>query len=125
MVSIHDRPPEIEERLSPGHWEGDLIKGAHNRSAVGTLVERTTLFTVLARMEDSSAALAVQGFGKAFKRIEAQKRLSMTYAQGKQMTDHLQRAAKFIVPIRIVPGSVASMRTRMDFCASTCPRVKI
>ena len=55
MVSIHDRPPEVEERLIPGHWEGDLIKGAYNRSAVGTLVERTTLFTVLSRMEDASA----------------------------------------------------------------------
>ena len=54
MVSIHDRPPEIEERLVPGHWEGDLIKGAHNRSSVGTLVERTTLYTVLAKMEDAS-----------------------------------------------------------------------
>ena len=52
MVSIHDRPPEVEGRLIPGHWEGDVIKGAYNRSAVGTLVERTTLFTVLARMED-------------------------------------------------------------------------
>ena len=62
MVSIHERPPEVEERLVPGHWEGDLIKGAHNRSAVGTLVERTTLFTVLSRMNNASAEAALEGF---------------------------------------------------------------
>lgn len=89
-VSIHDRPPEIDERLIPGHWEGDLIKGAFNRSAVGTLVERTTLFTVLARMDDTGAAAAVKGFGFVLNRIEAQQRLSMTYDQGKEMTGHKQ-----------------------------------
>ena len=94
MVSIHDRPPEIEERLVPGHWEGDLIKGAHNRSSVGTLVERTTLFTVLAKMEDASAASAVDGFGHVLSRIDAQKRLSMTYDQGREMAGHQQLAAK-------------------------------
>ena len=88
MVSIHDRPPEIEERLVPGHWEGDLIKGAHNRSAVGTLVERTTLFTVLARMDNASAESAVKGFGHVLNRIEAQKRLSLTYDQGREMAAH-------------------------------------
>jgi len=90
MVSIHDRPPEIEERLVPGHWEGDLIKGAYNRSAVGTLVERTTLFTVLARMDNASAESAVKGFGHVLNRIEAQKRLSMTYDQGREMAAHQQ-----------------------------------
>ena len=90
MVSIHDRPPEIEGRLVPGHWEGDLIKGAHNRSSVGTLVERTTLFTVLAKMEDASAASAVKGFSHVLNRIDAQKRLSMTYDQGKEMAAHKQ-----------------------------------
>jgi IS30 family transposase len=88
MVSIHDRPPEIEERLIPGHWEGDLIKGAYNRSAVGTLVERTTLFTVLSRMDDASAESALSGFSHVLNRIEAQTRLSMTYDQGREMTAH-------------------------------------
>jgi len=88
MVSIHDRPPEIEERLVPGHWEGDLIKGVYNRSAVGTLVERTTLFTVLSRMEDASAEAALSGFSHVLNRIAAQKRLSLTYDQGREMAEH-------------------------------------
>lgn len=88
MVSIHDRPPEVDERLVPSHWEGDLIKGAFNRSAIGTLVERTTLFTVLSRMTDASAESVLTGFGHVLNRIESQKRLSMTYDQGKEMTEH-------------------------------------
>ena len=87
-VSIHDRPPEIEERLVPGHWEGDLIKGAYNRSSVGTLVERTTLFTVLSRMNDASAEAALEGFSHVLNRIDAQARLSLTYDQGREMAAH-------------------------------------
>lgn len=93
MVSIRDRPPEVEERLIPGHWEGDLIKGAYNRSAVGTLVERTTLFTVLSKMKDASAESALSGFSHVLNRIEAQTRLSMTYDQGREMTAHQQLTA--------------------------------
>lgn len=90
MVSIHDRPAEVQERLVPGHWEGDLIKGKSNRTAVGTLVERTTLFTVLAKMEKATAESAVSGFGHVLNRIEAQKRLSMTYDQGREMSRHAE-----------------------------------
>jgi len=90
MVSIHVRPPEVDERLVPGHWEGDLIKGAYNRSAVGTLVERTTLFTVLSTMKDSGAESALQGFSHVLNRIEGQKRLSLTYDRGREMAKHQQ-----------------------------------
>lgn len=88
MVSIRERPPEVEERLVPGHWEGDLIKGAYNRSSVGTLAERSTLFTVLAKMDDARAETAAASFAYVLNRIEAQKRLSMTYDQGREMAAH-------------------------------------
>ena len=79
MVSIHMRPPEIDERVISGHWEGGLIEGARNASAVGTLVERTTLFLALAKMDNATADAAVTGFGTVLNRIDAQRRLSLTY----------------------------------------------
>ena len=85
MASIHMRPPEIEDRVMPGHWEGDLIKGARNASAVGTLVERSTLFVALAKMDHATAATAVTGFGTVLNRINAQRRLSLTYDRGRKM----------------------------------------
>ena len=62
MMSLHVRPPEVEDRLVPGHWEGDLIKGARNQSSVGTLVERTSRLVLLARMTDATAEAALAGF---------------------------------------------------------------
>jgi len=94
MVSIHERPSEIEERLIPGHWEGDLIKGARNASAVGTLVERRSLFVTLAKVDNASADAAEQGFSHVLNRIDAQRRLSMTYDQGKEMSCHETLAEK-------------------------------
>lgn len=94
MVSIHLRPPEVDDRVVPGHWEGDTIKGAGNASAVGTLVERTTLFVTLAKLADGTAKSAVQGFSRVLNRIDAQKRLSMTYDQGKEMAAHATLARR-------------------------------
>ncbi len=88
MVSIHECPSEVDERLVPGHWEGDLIKGARNASAVGTLVERTSLFVTLAKVDNASAAAAEKGVGFVLNRVDAQRRLSMTYDQGKEMACH-------------------------------------
>jgi len=94
MVSIHDRPSEIDDRLIPGHWEGDLIKGARNASSVGTLVERTSLFVTLVQLDSATAEDAQKGFAHVLNRIDAQKRLSMTYDQGKEMARHELLAAE-------------------------------
>jgi IS30 family transposase len=88
MRLIHDRPEEIGGRSIGGHWEGDLIKGAGNKSAVGTLVERKSRFVVLVKLPDATAASVLQGFSEAFERIPAVIRESMTYDQGKEMACH-------------------------------------
>ena len=62
MLSIHVRPPEVDDRVMPGHWEGDLIKGAGNKSAVGVLVERSSRLVLLARMHDATAESALSAF---------------------------------------------------------------
>ena len=88
MVSIHVRPPEVDDRLLPGHWEGDFIKGKNNASAVGVLVERVSRLVLLARMDDATAASALKGFSDKLNSIAAPMRQSLTYDQGKEMAKH-------------------------------------
>ncbi len=90
MVTISDRPPEVEDRAVPGHWEGDLICGSHNRSAVGTLVERQTRYVMLLHLPDSHEATAVQtAMEKAIKTMPAALFKTLTWDRGKEMARHV------------------------------------
>jgi len=93
MVSIHVRPPEVNDRAMPGHWEGDLIKGAGNKSAVGVLVERSSRLVLLAKMADATADSALAAFTLKFRSIAEPMRKTLTYDQGKEMTRHKELAA--------------------------------
>jgi IS30 family transposase len=92
MVSIHVRPPEVNDRVMPGHWEGDLIKGAGNKSAVGVLVERSTRLVLLAKMPDATAESALAAFTVKLNSIAAPLRQTLTYDQGKEMARHRELA---------------------------------
>ena len=94
MVSIHVRPPEVDDRVMPGHWEGDFIKGAGNKSSVGVLVERTSRLVLLAKMEDATAASALAGFSAKLNSIAAPLRRSLTYDQGKELSKHKELSAR-------------------------------
>ena len=93
MTLIDLRPDDVNMRLIPGHWEGDLIIGKGNQSQVGTLVERTTLFVALVKLDSSKADVAAEAFTKILNRFESQMRRSMTYDQGSEMRHHKRLTA--------------------------------
>ncbi len=88
MISIEERPKEVEERTIPGHWEGDLIIGKGHKSALGTLVERKTRFVILVPLKAKDATTVRKAFARELKRLPAQVRKSMTYDQGSEMSEH-------------------------------------
>ena len=99
MTPIDERPAEVATRTVPGHWEGDLIKGARNGSAVGTLVERTSRLVLLARMEGTDATSAREGFTKKLRHVPALLRKTLTYDRGKEMAEHERLAQRLAIRI--------------------------
>jgi len=98
MVSIHERPASALTRQVLGDWEGDLIKGEGNASAIGTLVERKSRFTILAKMRDCDADAALAGFERGFNRVPAFARASLAYDQGKEMARH----AELVIRLKLI-----------------------
>jgi len=89
MIMISDRPAEVEDRSLPGHWEGDLILGAHNDSAIGTLVERATRFVLLLHLPTDHGALAVQqAMIDKMSQLPEILRRTLTWDQGHEMANH-------------------------------------
>jgi len=88
MLSIEERPAEVADRTIPGHWEGDLIMGRRNASALGTLVERTTRTTLLVPLREKDATSVRQAFAREMRTLPQQMARSLTYDQGKEMAEH-------------------------------------
>jgi IS30 family transposase len=88
---ISDRPAVIEDRAVPGHWEGDLILGRNNRSAIVTLVERSTRYLMMIALpDDHKAETVAAAIAKHITTLPAQLRRSITWDQGSEMTEHVK-----------------------------------
>lgn len=91
MVMISERPAEADDRAVPGHWEGDLILGSNNRSAIGTLVERSTRYLLLLHLAEGREATKVQAaMQEAIGQLPAELVRSITWDQGKEMVTHAE-----------------------------------
>jgi IS30 family transposase len=86
-VSISQRPAEAADRAIPGHWEGDLLCGRH-WTQVGTVVERSTGFTVLVQLDDRAMTTLTAGLRRTMTRLPVQLRRSLTWDRGMELADH-------------------------------------
>jgi len=88
MISIRERPKEVESRTVPGHWESDLLVGKEHKSAIGTLVERTTRTTLLIPLKAKDAETVRKTFACTVKRLPKEACLSLTHDRGTEMYQH-------------------------------------
>ncbi len=100
MVMISERPAEVADRAVPGHWEGDLIMGRNNRSAVGTLVERSTRFVLLLHLGAGKDAWSVkEAMQQAITTLPEKLVKTITWDQGAEMARHLEFTVETGVPV--------------------------
>ena len=87
IVSIRERPAEVEDRAVPGHWEGDLIAGSKN-TYIATLVERHTRYVMLAKVSDRQTQTVVPALIKQARKLPTELYKSLTWDRGKELADH-------------------------------------
>ncbi len=98
-IRISERPKEANDRKVPGHWEGDLIMGKGNKSAIGTLVERSSRMVFLVPLKAKTAKTVAEAFSEVFEEVAPEMKKSLTYDRGVEMAEHKAFTAKSGIPV--------------------------
>jgi transposase, IS30 family len=127
MINIVERPAEADDRAVPGHWEGDLIIGKNNATAIGTLVERTAGYTMLVHLPDGYKAEQVRdALAAKIQTLPDILRASLTWDQGPEMRDWQQVSVTADIDIYFcdphAPWQRGTSENTTGCCASTSPR---
>ena len=124
MVMISDRPAEAADRAVPGHWEGDLIMGAHNWTAIATLVERSTRYVLLLHLPDGyTPTLVRDALIIKIATLPEQLCRSLTWDQGSEMHLHHQFARATGMPVHFCDPHAPWQRGTNETPTACCARL--
>jgi len=101
LVSISQRPASAQDRAVPGHWEGDLIVGTYNRSAVATVLERTSRYVMLVKVDSKGAVHVGEQLSAHMQTLPGQVRKSLTWDRGAEIAEHEQFTVETGIPVFI------------------------
>ena len=126
-ICMHLKEPRAEHEVFSGNWQADVLRSSEKSASVGVLMEASTLFTLLVRLDDESLPSAIGGFAQILNRVDAQKALSISSGQAAEDIANFTPCLKSAINVYFLtlssPARSVLMKISDHFLGRTCPRI--